>query len=305
MVGIVGAMRYLNKIKQKFDIVKVAPNTGEVLCHCDSTVCIDKKPALYANAKTGWYFCHRCLRKGKLTVEDFEETLLEPLTKDKPKRITDIDIYKNALQINTEYTPPYFIKGLHYLEDRGFSLKELKEYNVRITGMVNGRKYKNRILFPCFYHGKMVSFIARTFVGDSPKYLISPTIDGNEYIYNYDLAAISKNTLVITEGVVDSIAVSRLENFTGVGLLGKFLSERKLAHIRDLAGKIRANRIYLFYDGDVQRKIVYDTAAKLADLYGYSNTYIVKPPPGRDAGDMNPLELEDLLSNSQNMFYLV
>ncbi len=298
-------MKYLNKIKQRFNVIKVSPNTGEVLCSCESPTCIDKKPALYANAKTGWYFCHRCHFKGRLVL-DGDEDIFYPddsvaVTK---KSTTDYTIFDKALSYNSDYQPPYFVKGMYYLRNRGFTDRELQDYNIRVAGLLDGGKYKNRVLFPCYFRGRMVSFIARTFVNATPKYLISPTIDGNEYIYNYDLAAIANSKLVITEGVVDAIAVSRATGYVGVALLGKYLSDNKFSYLEKLARKTSAKRIYLFYDADVGAKITYSTAMRLSGIYGYSNTYVVKPPVGKDAGDMTIDELVAAFDSSKNMFYL-
>jgi DNA primase len=129
-----------------------------------------------------------------------------------------------------------------YLKERGVNKRDIIWWKM---GYCSSGEYENRIIIPSFNdEGNADYFIARSYVGDFPKYKNPPV--GRDIIFN-DLFVDWTDDVVLVEGAFDAITVGH----NAVPLLGSTLREEsKLFH------KIVQNDtpVYLALDPDAEKK---------------------------------------------------
>jgi DNA primase len=131
-----------------------------------------------------------------------------------------------------------------YAKWRKLDIKTCKKYKI---GWCDGGYYRNRLIVPVYgLGGKLMTFIARWMskdknLGDTIKILYPKGSKKSEVVFNFK-RAMKYSTIVITEGVFDSIRVGN----NGIALLGKTASKKQLSILSRLADK----RIVILLDGD-------------------------------------------------------
>jgi hypothetical protein len=107
-------------------------------------------------------------------------------------------------------------KAWRYLHERGLSDIEIHVYDIRY---VPTGRYAGRVIIPVKEAGSVVCFSARSFLDSAvkPKYLFpakgETILSASDSIFNYEKIenpTRSLQTVVITEGIFDAIAVERL-----------------------------------------------------------------------------------------------
>lgn len=142
-----------------------------------------------------------------------------------------------------------------YLKDRGVTKDEINKYDIRYA--TYGRYY-GRVLFPIYEDGRLVNFVGRSFLHFiKPPYLFpfrgETLLTHLEAIFGYDRMCNNlSDSLVITEGVFDAIAVDRVgaqavPGFRSISILSKALSKGQLFKLLKLH---KETKFYIMLDAD-------------------------------------------------------
>lgn len=235
---------------------------GEFRINCINPECDDDTGHLDINLKKGVYHCWKCGYSGKvlkllkdylgwvpefeeyISVEELKNPLQEAEAKVIPKMASEI-LPKEFNTFNGNLT---FVgqKAYKYILGR-MTAEDVSKYSVGYCGL---GKYKWRIIIPVTENGKVIYFVARTFMNEKPVYK-NPTkeeygIGSEEIVFNID-GARKQGQAVVCEGVFDAIRVGG----DGVALLGTNLSE-----IQEIKLINKISRIYIMLDADAKDKAV-------------------------------------------------
>jgi len=178
--------------------------------------------------------------------------------------------------------------ALKYLYSRGITDEEIIFYNLHYSPQ---GKYYGRIIVPFIQHGQMVSFVARTFVGDEIR-LLNPV--GKKDIFNLQFATSNYDHIIICEGVFDAIATGK----NAIAVLGMHLSEYQ---IQKLYAYCHDKEIGIFFDSG---KNSWNETLKLANKlsFYFENITLYKLPiEFKDPGVLNAknfkCELKNIIEN--------
>lgn len=131
----------------------------------------------------------------------------------KNKSIYDVDAVGKPIIINFDrkYLPENSVPvdpanpdhqiHIDYLASRKLSVTD---YGFFITPDAPGKRDKNRIIIPYYYHGEIVGYTSRYYDGAGPKY-ISEQQRG--YVFNFDGQSKRGNTTILVEGQFDAISI--------------------------------------------------------------------------------------------------
>jgi len=182
----------------------------------------------------------------KVSVEDIVAGVVEP------EDAEDVFEY-NAILLGPEFVPVLDTIGLpiidskleiarnYLLVDRGLSREQLLEY--KIMYCYDG-KFAGRVIIPTFWDGDLVTFVARDlFESGAPKYLVPEANDNGNFLFNYD--NVHADTIIVTEGVFDAIAVGH----NAVATFGKSLSARQAALLN------RFSEVVFYWDVDAYEQV--------------------------------------------------
>lgn len=171
-------------------------------------------------------------------------------------------------------------------EKRGLTLEQIRDHEV---GFCWSGMYDNRVVFPVKMGGELRGFIAR-WLGPVPdgekKVLFMTHMRASEMIYNIDAVA-GSNTVVVTEGVYDALAVERAE-LPGVSVFGSRMSKAQVSML------VPFRTIILMPDVDDAGQGMVKEAMKRR-LDRHATVKVAKLPVG-DPNDYGPEELRGFVS---------
>lgn len=277
----------------------------ELVFHCHNCPTVGKRNddrKLYVNKITGYYWCHRCELRGRLAfnkhIKDFK-TL--DITEDIYKYFSDIGndsdddefIYKEIPKA-TLISAKEYSQGYDYMISRGFTEDMIRESDMRVSTSLENPKLFGRVIIP----NKVIStiftdiYVARSFIGDTPKYLYPPDSKKSDIVYNIHNIPNGVEKLFINEGALDSIMVGLNRS---VSLYGKHCSTIQLNQLLD----VQAKSYYVSLDPDAL-----DQSTKLCeDLHSRVpngvKIYQVILPEGKDAVDLGRNQYLRLAINSE------
>lgn len=157
---------------------------------------------------------------------------------------------------------------------------------------ING-KYKNSIIIPIYFNGKLVNFISRTWDKNAHKrYENCPNelslVNIKKVVYNYD-RVYNKKQVIVTEGCFDAIKVGLDRS---VAVCGTEVSQEQ----KNLLVTLKADELIIMFDNDPHLKT---TSKKAQDLVDYLSPFVkikvIKLPHGKDPGDMERDEIDNLI----------
>ena len=133
-------------------------------------------------------------------------------------------------------------------------------------------RYQNRIIFPAFMNGVMVSWVARTLEEDSTgqKYMNPLDVDQGSVLWNFDVAR-SYDEVVLCEGVFDALRVGD----DAIASFGKNVTPKQLAIVNKYWKKV----VFLL-DPDAVKK-TYELTKEMT-----VPCRVVTLPAKKDAGSM-------------------
>lgn len=180
-----------------------------------------------------------------------------------------------------------------YLAGRGFDPDELMR-NQKLVSCGNYGEYKNRILIPIYFKGRLVSFHSRDVTGKSttPKKACEQekeVIRHKELLYNFD--RITGNTVIVSEGPFDAWRWRDL----GVATFGIKFTENQIELLSCF------KNIFIVFDskmidGHEEEKIAQKQAEELAErLAIWNNVYLISEI-GCDPADLSQRRADRIAS---------
>ena len=161
---------------------------------------------------------------------------------------------KMAVRFGLGYAPEGWHNLMDYLEQKGYSRKEMVDAGLAIASKKDGGAYdayRGRLIYPIISAtGRVMAFGARTMKkDDEPKYINT----GDTPIYNkrYNLYALNMqrgkrvSELIMVEGYMDVISLFAAGIENAVASLGTAMTQQQARLIKRYADKM-----YLCYDGD-------------------------------------------------------
>lgn len=112
---------------------------------------------------------------------------------------------------------------IEYIESRGFTLDDYSWHWSAAAG------YKDRLIIPCYYKGRIVGWTGRKITSGRPKYL-SKTQNG--YVFNIDRQLFNRQYVIIVEGHFDAIAID------GMAIMTNEPNDIQCARINALAKEV-------------------------------------------------------------------
>ena len=167
-----------------------------------------------------------------------------------------------------------------YLEGRGFDAdRAMNQFG--LVGTTNRGEYANRIIFPIYYKGKLVSYHSRDITDDHEMKALAcnhedEVIRHKELLYNFDNIT---NVAVLTEAPLDAIKIGY---DIGIATMGIKFTTQQIELLRTIP--------YLFvaFDSGPGEHIAQKQAKRIADLCGiYRPVYVI------DDLEKDPAELTD------------
>src|SRR3972149_1445972 len=157
-------------------------------------------------------------------------------------------------------------------------------------------KYRNSIIIPCYFKGKMVCFLSRSWNKQClQRYKNCPNEEAvmpiKSLLYNIDDIEQEQQNVIITEGVFDCIKVKSVFPSV-VAVLGTEVSQTQ----KNLLISMKAKNYFVMFDADTH---ITSTSKKAQDLANYlsafGKTKVIQLPSGKDPGDMTREEIDKLL----------
>lgn len=245
-------MLLLEKLKERYE-VKATSDPDEVRICC--MFCNDTKFHLYISLRKRVCFCQRCnvtvplykLLSSRLSVQPRVEP--KPKEDTTPPKVDEIPFGSVPAFANSE--------ALEYLESRGFSLDEIKRFELMYCSL--GR-FAHRIIIPIHSDGCPSSFIGRTIIDAEPKYLYPRGFKKSFYLFNFQPARLVDRPVVLVEGCFDAMRLGDI----GVAILGSHLSDIQACILRQ--GLSKGHKVVIMLDPDARIKSLH-IAEKLKDYF--------------------------------------
>ncbi len=175
---------------------------------------------------------------------------------------------------------------LRELESQGFRREELQEAG--LIGVRDGRSYdmfRARVIFPILSpQGKVLGFGGRAMGDGQPKYLNTPDTPvfnkrNNLYALNDAKKERQVGHLVLVEGYMDVVSLSKYGVKGAVATLGTALTEEQSLLMKRYAGEV-----WISYDGDAAGRKAALRALDILDAAGLK-TRVIDYPAGMDPDD--------------------
>jgi 5S rRNA maturation endonuclease (ribonuclease M5) len=247
----------------------------------------------YVNVVKGVFSCHYCGETGSLDRlmqdhGDGEQVEREPGMKEKDRHEElDLDQFKPI----TGMTSTMDRMALSYLTGRGFSRQEITDYKLLYSDF--GRFY-GRVIFPIVEFGATVCFIARSYIRPvHPKYLFprhgETQLTTNECLWGWDEAMAKRpDRIIITEGVIDSMALRRVGDFS-VSIHSKQIGQAQLMKLLRLP---KTTQFVVMLDGDARKDGL--KVAKVLAGYG-RQTVMALLDNGEDPANITKERVDEVL----------
>jgi DNA primase len=211
----------------------------------------------------------------KVDINEFAEDIFDPKQKKKPDYV---EIPEEFISLLQETLPSSAHQAVKYLENRGITKKDIVRWKM---GYCISGKYNNRIVIPSFdLTGRCNYFVARSYIGNSRKYLNPPAsrdIVFNELYVDWD------KDIILVEGLFDAFTAGT----NAIPLLGSSMHESS-ALLRKLVDNDA--KIYIALDSDAESK----SMNIIKKMFGYGlEIYKVDIGPYSDLGEMSQEEFDE------------
>lgn len=263
---------------------------------CECAYC-GKDRKMYVAEDTGVFHCFSCEEKGALykLVSEVEK-ISEQAAKRKVyngkgyrtrkslddilRKVTGTEVELFRGELPDEFVPLWGDDGYvehPYIAQRGISPKMVRRFRL---GYCDSGRYANRVIFPTYMDGKLMSFQGRDTTGSANAKYMGPANDGkSELVFGFDL--LKGDEAIVVEGPTDCIAMHQKGWRNTVALLGKTFYEPQMERLKSLG----VTRVTLMLDGNVDEVDV----EKAADLLTQKGISVVV---ARLEGDLDPDEAE-------------
>jgi len=309
---------------EKYYDIKYAKGNSEYRICCFN--CGDTKHKLYVNVDKGIFNCFKCdfscknynvfdfvsktehISRGTAVLkllQEYQPTTPEELelvfpTYKPEERITNnlkrIQLPEEAVPLSESNKNNYKVFW-EYLYGRGLTFNEItNQLNIHIIpqrqcAIYNSKKqYKGnigrRLIWPIYKEGQLVSWQARAIhSGVTSKYLNCPDADSTQTLWPY-VKPLEK-TVILTEGVLDSLAVRRNPNYSAYATFSKNISKDQVNILKYWG----VQEVILFWDKRDAMSQMENAAERLKIYFKVSVPNFSNWPTNLDCGDC--LNLQD------------
>lgn len=274
---------YLIKLKSVLGDGKVVGDTELNFCcpfclkrrgSVDNNYHLYVNPLVVRNNIKGWYYCHRCFSRGKISdIVNVDNILNYVQLSNYDKVLTNIrnSVLEDSATKTSEnivlpldYTHCFNgTEAFEYLESRNISKETISKYNIgfgykdlRTISSEERPKYagNGRIIFPDYDNcGKLNYWVARTYKNHKCKYKNPPNSNSRDKIYNLS-RAMRYDEVIITEGVISCISAGN----NAVATYGKNVTQDQIIKLANCKFK----KYYVSLDGDALKEAI-DVAKSL------------------------------------------
>lgn len=257
-------------------------------------------PSFYINSKTGLWQCFNpsCDKKGNfrqlfrhITGRSFNSSVkIDPIELQKRIDAGFVEPKEDILNLSTveiDYTSEEQVQRIEPFIKRGLSINTLKYFEI---GFSNA---KSRIVIPVRDHQyKVVGLIGRAIKEDQePRYLYNKGFKRADVLFNLQNAKHYSDVIVV-EGSVDAMKVYEAGFPNVVATLGAQVSPYQASLLRKYF-----DAIIIFSDNDSAGDAM---RGAIIGLCRGKNIYTTQIPPGyKDPGDMNAIEIQNIINNKQ------
>jgi len=232
--------------------IKVHRNGNELLARCPNKNHEDRTPSWgihdeRGTALNGIFHCHSCKWSGdifKLIMEIKNCSFPEALKIASGERIVasveaDVEMSVDVGKLKVRSYWPVEIrlpKGVEEIKEVGscrdyLESRDIFQSDIDRFGLMDW-KWKRRIFVPLFFRGKMVSWLARTYVDDERKVLNQPGRGKTNWaMFGTNLFDTTKKIVNLTEGWVDAIRLHQAGFFNVTAVCGSTLTEEKIKQL--------------------------------------------------------------------------
>jgi DNA primase len=173
-----------------------------------------------------------------------------------------------------------------YVRSRGITEEQVKKHEIGIA--LYDSRFRDRIIFPVRDPaGKLLGVVGRDYTGErEPRYYNSA---GLKYIYNANPLTYSKRWIILSEGIIKSLAIERAiqDKICSGSLLGAHVTNTKVACLDGFKEAI------LFPDPD--RAGIKGFLGVAANLTTQIRVSMVWPWPLKQADEMSPKEIREVI----------
>lgn len=293
-------------LEKKIGSVTTHVGPGEFAFFCP--VCVRKglgqsrKPSLYINPDKGKFHCWRCEFKGNSfrylgkalgipelyskSLFDYAETIQEFLNPSEPE-IDTKSVGEGNLWPSDYREVPVGTQAMLYLHGRGVSPETAMKYSVGVGTDQNG----GRLIFPCFYHTKMVYWTTRAYVEGIPcldalPKKSAPDVERKGAIFGFDVFY-GKPQIRVCEGPISAMVAD------GVSMISATYTSEQLNTLLEMG----AMEYSILFDADPPG---IEGGLKLArELTGKGkNVSFVMLPDGKDPADVGSDQVDWFVKNA-------
>lgn len=273
-------------------------------------------PILYTNGSKGNYKINKEVELKKLNIlKILKNYYVDNLFNSNNKQI--LDYLQNrgiSIELIKKFKIGYALNSndtLQFLKSNFINIQDAIDVGVVGKGDNNiYARFINRIIFPIFNtQNILVGFGGRTITNHNAKYINTPAtsyFNKSNLLYGFNLAKESikkSNTMIITEGYIDTILLHQIGYTNSIATLGTALTTNHIAQIK----KLDIN-VILAYDGDNAGLTAALKGAKLLSIANI-NGAVVLFNKNQDPADLivnNKIdELKDIFSNTINLIKFV
>lgn len=305
----------------EYNIVKLLDDRGikynnagvqNVKIKCFSGSHEDKRPSLLINISTGEYHCFVCHAKGnivsyfldnkEITYADalfYQKTNLEHKDNKSENEILEslkkrVSRAKEFNEITVEELPTKVIKYNQYLQNRGITTEDIKEWNIQLVCDPESI-YNGWIYIPIYFQGRLRTYFLRSTKTKHKiyGYKFNEKLQKNEgyprrdILFGFDKVKDFNKPIYLFEGIFDKIWFEKTNNQT-LSLLGNVITKE---HIKLLKN---CKELILGLDNDEASLHIVRSAIQL--LSYDINIKVWRPPLGKK--DANECTLRELIEQT-------
>lgn len=180
--------------------------------------------------------------------------------------------------------------AIHYLNERGIELNVIKEANLHYC--YHG-KFKNRIIIPIYYQGKLVNYVGRTWDKKAEKRYLNCSnneslISTKNLLYNYDNVQ-NCDILIVVEGIFDCFKAGLDRSIATLG------TEMTLTQ-KHLILSLNPRQLIILFDNGA-----FEKAKDHVDWFSFyfsNKVKAIKIKGECDPGDMTREEIDNLIEGT-------
>jgi DNA primase len=258
----------------------------------------DARPSMYIHKESGILHCFSCGTKGNIftllaskgitgidVLLYFRKFDIDAATEEAVQAMLELSVKKRSKEYaeekikyeNIELPPHRMIETNVYLEGRGITPKEIKEWKMAV---VTTGKHMGWILIPIYQFEILRNYFMRSTFGKGKLYGEAPRKD---LLAGLDFTCMN-DPVCITEGIFDTIAVKRA-GMQSVACLSNRLLTPQIALLKQYKD------IIIVPDNDKQGLFLVESASVLEAVSKISVASL--PANKKDAADCSPAEIQE------------